>query len=283
VNTLYRNHVLAANVTDNRRISLIAASFPHFENVSNLSNAATDIVRAEVLDERVEKFNSLVGAEPGEGVYNLYTVYRIRVLETFQGGTEAGDIIEIRQLGGESEEEVVISEDEVPIGIGDNVVIFMRESIIEGNPAVFLNPQQSVYQVDSVLGNVIDGTISGTIESSHPGNHMSLSFDDLRQIQENNFGNLPPVTRETITEVCGECGVEKQWRVTRLTEICPDTGETIVIERRAAAKHCSNGELITEQCPESNQMTRTTECHVTGEVFIERKRLGTDEWEVVDE
>jgi len=147
VNMLYTAPLRSSAIYDPyyQNISVVAASYPHFDTTGNLATAATDVVFVEVLDERVELINSLIGAAAGAGNYNLYTVYRVRVLETFQGNAVPGDILEVRQLGGQLGNETIINTERVPLQAGNDVLIFMSESAIAGNPSLFLNQQQSVF------------------------------------------------------------------------------------------------------------------------------------------
>jgi hypothetical protein len=71
------------------------------------------------------------------------------------------------------------------------------------------------------------------------------------------LAQLRPVTRQSITEICEICNIEKQYRITRL--FCTETGE-IIAERRAA-KRCSDGRLLDgldsldSQCPYTKSPT----------------------------
>ena len=83
-------------------ITRVSASYPHYDSIDHLSEHATDIVRVEVLDERVQRLNTWLEAPPaGIDPYEIYTVYRIRVVEAFQGNVSPGDIMEVRQMGGQ--------------------------------------------------------------------------------------------------------------------------------------------------------------------------------------
>ena len=161
----------------------LEAVYPHYDSIPHLASAATDIVRARILDERVERLNTWLEAPPpGVDPYDIYTVYRIKVLEVYQGGAAAGDVLELRQQGGKIGNEMVTDDDYVSIGAGDDLVLFLRESYKANLPFVYLNSQQSIYRVKN-----------GTLKSVNPGNDLTLSFETLRQIADNNTGahNLP--------------------------------------------------------------------------------------------
>ena len=98
-----------------------------FEDVDELTNFATNIIRGEVFDKQhkwmdnslsredaetllrsdgltddeIEYHLSGQGFEPGE--WDLVTIYTVLVLEVFKGDHQVGDIIDIATLGGEYE------------------------------------------------------------------------------------------------------------------------------------------------------------------------------------
>jgi hypothetical protein len=204
VNMLYGNSGRTleafADAYRNTNVSLIAADFLQYEGAKELSNAATDVVRVRILSERVERINSLIGARPGEGFYNLYTVYEAEVLEVFQGNAAVGDVLEIKQLGGELDGEQVISLDEIPISVGSDLVVFMEKSVIEGNPAFFVNPEQSVYQITDLKtlisfyddGQALEIMFDGDFQNAFPNSTTTLTFSDLMAIRENCEVQNPP-------------------------------------------------------------------------------------------
>ena len=159
-------------------IVLFSADYMIYDSITDLASQATDIIRVEVLDERVEHLNTWLETPPsGINPYRLYTVYQLRVLEVFQGNSITGDILEIRQVGGRQDNEWLINTDKAPISVGDDLVIFMRASYIENFPSVLLNPYQCVYRF----------LPDGTLESAHPNNDLVLTIRDLEQITEGNL------------------------------------------------------------------------------------------------
>ena len=162
----------------------ISASYPSYRSIAHLASRATDVVRVEVLDERVERFNTWLETPPPEiNPYYIYTVYRLRVIDAFKSDATPGDILEVRQLGGQQDNEKVINTNKAPITVGDDLVLFMRASYIDNYPSVFLNPFQTVYRF----------TDTGTLESVHPGNHLTLTVRDLMLLSEGTFQNAPTV------------------------------------------------------------------------------------------
>jgi len=159
-------------------VTHIAARYPQYNSIAHLASDATDIVRVEVLDERTELLNTWLEDIPIVP-YNIYTVYRLRVIEAFQGNATPGDILEVRQLGGQHSDRSVINAVKAPIAVGDDVVMFLRASYIVGYPSVLLNPLQTIYRF----------TDDDVLESAHPGNGLVLTVQYLEQISE---GTLSP-------------------------------------------------------------------------------------------
>jgi len=159
-------------------ISWISASYFAYDSIEHLASHATDVVRAEILDERVERLNNWLSIPP-EGIdpYMIYTVYRARVIESFQGDTTPGEIFEIMQIGGRQDNEWLVNTEEAPIEIGDDMVIFLRASYIESYPFVLLNPFQTLYHfTDDVI-----------LESVHIGNNLTLTTNHLERISLTTF------------------------------------------------------------------------------------------------
>ena len=165
----------------------VMADYPHYESIAHLASYATDVIRVEILDERAEWLNTWLEAPPPEiDPYNLYTVYRIKVLEVFQGDAAAGDILEVRQLGGQKDGLRVINKDEVPLVVGDDLVLFLRASYIENFPSVLLNPYQSAYRFPVANEDIMTIRANETLESVHLENDLTLTVEDLVQILANN-------------------------------------------------------------------------------------------------
>ena len=167
---------LLEGLDDNVEVRIVLSNYPWHDDMECLSSHATDIVRVEVLDERVELINSWLSAPPaGVDPYDIYTVYRLRVIESFYGGAASGDIIEVRQIGGRQGDELVINYDAAPIAVGDDIVLFIQESQIEGFPHILLNPQQTIFHA----------TDDDKWEGSHQDNDFSFTIEELEEIIEN--------------------------------------------------------------------------------------------------
>ena len=156
-----------------------AVDYPHYRSFRALASAATDVVRVEVLDEREEWFNAFLSPPPPEiDPYWLYTVYRLRVLEVFQGDAQVGDIIEVRELAW------AIGSGNLPIAAGDDLVLFLHASLIEGEPAFLLNPTQSAYRFPPLRGAFI------MLQNIHPRSRFvpPVTIGALRRLAAENFG-----------------------------------------------------------------------------------------------
>jgi len=181
-----------------------------FHSFDAMATAATDVIRVEVLDERQEWINSFLSPLPPEfDPYRLYIVYRLRVLDVFQGDTRVEDVIEVRQrmhicevlywdVPAESidireirqqlryrDDIQITGAGTVSIVVGDDLFLFLHTSFIEGNPALLINPAQSAYRF-SPAG-------IGRLQNLHirPWG-PSVTIHDLRLLAEANFG---PSTR----------------------------------------------------------------------------------------
>jgi len=154
----------------------IAADYPHYESIALLASRATDIVRAIVLDERVERLNTMLDVPPPEiDPYKIYTIYRIQVVEVFQGNAIPGGIIEIRQMGGRLDNDSLENLDYVQMEPGNDLVLFLRKSFIANFPSILVNAHQSAYQYQNT---------NEALESAHPENNLSLTLEDLEIISE---------------------------------------------------------------------------------------------------
>ena len=164
----------------------VSADYPYYTSIDSLSARASDIVRVEVLDERVELINTLIpSADELEDVgdtreaYDVFTVHRIRVLEVFKGNAEIGDILELKQIGGQWENITLICDDKIPFAIGNDLVLFLETYDIEGMPASLLNPFQSAYRFPPSGERIVAMNANEILESLYPGNRLTLTLEDL--------------------------------------------------------------------------------------------------------
>jgi len=171
-------------------VAEVMADFPHYSSVEHLTINATDVIRGEVLDERTEWINTWIppqseyeetGGELGE-LYLIYTIFKIKVLEVFEGEAEVGSIIEVKQIGGQVDDTLFINADEVDIQLGYDLVLFLES--FEGLPASLINPTQSVYYFPNINDNTRSDNLSIELESVSPKNDLILTLADLLYIYE---------------------------------------------------------------------------------------------------
>lgn len=120
----------------------VSSDWIGFDTLEEMAEWSTDVVRAKII-------SYTVGTMEFEGDYRsqVYTFYTIRILEVFQGNLQVGDEIELAQVGGKWENILVINEDEIPIEVGYDLVLFLIT--YPGFPAGFY--QQGVYRLSEDL------------------------------------------------------------------------------------------------------------------------------------
>jgi len=170
-----------------------------------------EIVRAEVLDERVEMHNTtavwqhedaqyFLGEDPGwdhSDDYIPVTLYRIRVLEVFLGDVQVGDIIEIRQPGGEVGNVRMVNESFVPLMLGDDLILFLASIIwMPNSPAGLMSSTQAAYRFPAVSDGARSVSFDEVLEPVHQFPEdmaeyaLPLTVEDLANFQIENFGQV---------------------------------------------------------------------------------------------
>jgi len=130
--------------------------------------------------------------------YLAVTVYRIRVLEVFQGEAQPGEILEIMQTGtkeGEWQPTIQMA----PIAPGDDVVVFLlpRGDYADGFIGM-MNPFQSVYRFPAISEDArimsvdMDEALENVVpeDESYENAWLSLTLDDLANLQIENYGQV---------------------------------------------------------------------------------------------
>jgi len=150
----------------------VSAIYPTYDDIYQLADRSTTIVHVEVLDERIERLNTWLGASPSDiDPYQIFTVYRLRVIESFYGNTAPGDILEVRQLGGQQDNEWLVNTSQAPISVGSQAIMFLHESYIEGYPHLLLNPYQTIYHQAS----------NDSWEGTHEKNDFIFTITELEE------------------------------------------------------------------------------------------------------
>jgi len=167
-------------------VAQVSFDFPHYNSIEHLSSFSTEVVRVAVLDERVEWLNTWIppqneledaGGEPSD-LYFIYTIYRVEILEVFKGDVEVGDMIEVKQIGGQMDDTKFINMDEVPLVIGSDLILFLHS--FDDFPASLMNATQSAYYFPNARGRLLNAEL----ESVHPENNLTLTLEALIQIAE---------------------------------------------------------------------------------------------------
>jgi len=180
-----------------------------FDSIDNLlgfiamsGDLRTEIIRGEILDERTAWLNVAAvwrheGALPYPDPslpdeYRPVTIHRVRVLEVFQGEFEAGDIIEVRQPGGQIGNVRLEDSSFVPLASGDDLVLILASLVwMPPSPAGIVSSRQAVYRFpdlgDGMRAFSADESLECVVQSSAA---LTLTFGDLMEFQIQNFGQV---------------------------------------------------------------------------------------------
>jgi len=202
-------------VTTIREEIEIHADFFTIADVDEMADIATNIVRGEILDKRVEWVNLVVprelveadmleqGMTQEEIDFELYgfdfeedphlmTIYQIQVLEAFQGDHVIGEIIEIMRQGGVYEDEYWFVADAIELTIGDEYVLFLYTSGLTDSPYVLVSHVQGVYSVPSEieieesLVELEDLEMEIELDNASELDPIMITIEDLIEIAEDN-------------------------------------------------------------------------------------------------
>lgn len=101
---------------------------PIYDSIDGLSDKADTIVKGQVigsqvvgLDDRIATDSQDEELNPGGDeapVTKIYTVYTVRVEETYKGDAAPGDTIQVKQLGGQIGNTTLVTEEKVNIDSG---------------------------------------------------------------------------------------------------------------------------------------------------------------------
>jgi len=173
-------------------IMIVSGDFPHYTNIEHLASNASEVVRVEVLSERVEAINIWLPPQnefedTGEVLreaYFIYTIHQLRILEVFKGDVNVGDILEVKQIGGQLDGLTVINDDKISFGAGDDLVLFLQS--FDDVPASLLNPDQSAYRFTISNEDARNRNIDDALESLSMQNNLTLTLNDLASILASN-------------------------------------------------------------------------------------------------
>ena len=222
--------------TEEEIIPIISfSSYIQYDSIDSIANRATDIIRGEVLSYRVEKVDVAIpihllpdymfGLSPGlippkyqyiidepNPVYDIFTIYSIKVHDVFKGSINKYEIIDFARRGGEYEGIRLFTHEENPLTIGEEFILFMEAPIREGRPFFRINPSQAVYRFAEPNPSNLAHSIDVEFENISEHGSLTLTFTDLMNIAEANFPTdnpeddeaTPKITREKLALVIQE-------------------------------------------------------------------------------
>ena len=188
-----------------------------YRSISEIAEVATNVIRGEVLDERVELRNTALSREimieefggdlseeemfrlfpdylgeelgwltpESEPHYEIVTIHRIKILEVFQGNYQVGDVVEVMQSGGIYENTAVSNSDLITFEPGEDLVFFIHSWSHIGRPTVLLNPFQSVYRFPTLDENAGSLDLDVELENVYGDvhfNNLTITLNDLLQL-----------------------------------------------------------------------------------------------------
>ncbi|TYQ18006.1 UNVERIFIED_CONTAM: hypothetical protein Cloal_0402 [Acetivibrio alkalicellulosi] len=136
----------------------VNVDYPYYEDLDSMVAIADTIIEGKILSSRVEMLDlsnnmyDYVNDEklnPGS-TYNstktMYTIYDVEITKIYKGDIKSKkEIVEIKQLGGETKELTVISSDKADIKKDSTYLFFL--STYDNVPASLINPTQGYYLV----------------------------------------------------------------------------------------------------------------------------------------
>jgi hypothetical protein len=180
------------NNMENNEIKIVytEGQFPDYDSVAALFDRATDVVRVEVLDNG--KYDMVVYNIPNpdnpnwEPRYQIVTIYQIKVIESFKGDNHAGDIIDVRQRGGEVDGVRLINKDKIPLMMGDELVLFLLWNDRDSH-ASLLTPWYAIYHYpkeNNMMSFSADSEDNRVLENVDERNQLTLTVGDLYNRRE---------------------------------------------------------------------------------------------------
>ena len=167
-----------------------------FHDVGEVSRTATDIIRAKVLDSRVEVLDISSGESiPGIDMsifHHLHTIYSLNVLEVFKGDSAVGSVLEVAH-------NLQLQIHDLTITPGDDLIFFIqRDEMFSHLPMGITGAYQGVFRatlpdlpptrdtsesiIEAHQANILDGNL--VLEAVAKDNHLKLTVGDLVRISE---------------------------------------------------------------------------------------------------
>jgi len=194
-------------------------------DAEELTNSSSHVIRAEVIDSRVESRNlstpvdisierarrngreiseeNITAMRNNPVRYTIVTINRLKVIESFKGHLETGEIIEMMQRGGildgydnyktimhngvEKRVSVATSHHSVPLYEGDDLIFFLHLWEDRDSPYVIVQPFQGVHRFVEPIPSNFTRDMNIELENVHPRSNFTITVQDLINIAEANF------------------------------------------------------------------------------------------------
>ncbi len=159
-----------ASASGEKEVLVAQIDYPYYDGVEDLARDADYIVHGKVIDKTCQwRVISMPAAElylnpedvpPAEE--DLVTVYQVQVLDSYLPTAEAGDILEVMMMGGETETAIHTYEGIPELSVDDSYVFFLSKSSLFENAGWPLNPSQAIKKVN---GSQPEGVSFETLEN----------------------------------------------------------------------------------------------------------------------
>lgn len=119
------------------------ADYEVYNDLETMIKNANLVVLGEVIKVNEPKKMPFIDI-PGKGpVYGVYTVSEIQVKKVIKGNVNPGDIVQVKQLGGNLGTETWVENESQLLSTGEKGVFFLDET----SPASLLNPSQGFVKI----------------------------------------------------------------------------------------------------------------------------------------
>ena len=180
----------------------LSSDYQIFDNIDEISSLATDVLRVEVLDARVDKIKTslpfeamppelqaLVNRDNLEQLYRVVTIYDLRILDVFKGDLNKNEIINVAISGGQFEDMNIKHSSHNHLNLGDDLLLLLQESHVEGSSLFFpVSVSQAIYRFYQHSPNILTRGLEIEFENihEHSGYGLTFTLSDLAKIAEVN-------------------------------------------------------------------------------------------------
>jgi hypothetical protein len=180
---------------------IISGQWTHYNTVEQLFERATDIIKVEVLDNGRFEMRNTVASLPDpipddmlelfekgiineamfEPYYVITTLHQVKILESFKGDSEVGDVIDVGQRGGEMDGVRIVHDAIIEFTTGDELVLFLSWNNRDRH-ASLLTPWYAVYNYpkeNNIMSFSADSEDNRVLENVDERNQLTLTVGDL--------------------------------------------------------------------------------------------------------